>query len=454
MRFWQKTYILTLLLFLFCLYAGVFSLAVYTFNKSVEDKETLCRAEQDYIASSFERDYNMIFDYGVAGSSPSLLMQSYGVQYSAQRINLSFKQNGGSVFSSFGDFSDFPGENELSHKKINGERYILITSEICSGEYLMTYGRYAGDIDSEFRTLVITYAIVAAVVSVFLAFALLFVLKKLSVPLERLKQTTERITAGDMTVSADESGKDEFSSLAKSFNTMVATVKDQMTELEDDAKRKQALVDNMAHELRTPLTTISGYAEYIQKAAVSDEEKTDAALNILAETNRLKNISEKILDTAFIRENSVSKQKINAETLVCETAQSLSEKAEKKGVTIKCDANTSEIYGDHTLLSMLLYNLAENAINACENGGEVVISCAGNTLRVKDNGKGMTKEQLSHIIEPFYRTDKSRSRADGGAGLGLALCRQIALSHGAKLLFESEPGKGTAAEAVFDEQEA
>ena len=99
--------------------------------------------------------------------------------------------------------------------------------------------------------------------------------------------------------------------------------------------------------------------------------------------------------------------------------------------------------GNALLLSMLFDNLADNAIKACAAGGRVVLRCVGNSASVEDNGKGMTEEELLHITEPFYRTDKSRSRAEGGAGLGLALCKNIAEAHGAKLRFESEKGKGT-----------
>jgi signal transduction histidine kinase len=98
---------------------------------------------------------------------------------------------------------------------------------------------------------------------------------------------------------------------------------------------------------------------------------------------------------------------------------------------------------------MLFYNLAENALKACSDGGHVVLSCHGNTATVKDNGKGMTAEQMARVTEPFYRTDKSRSRADGGAGLGLALCKRIADAHGAEMKFSSRLGEGTEVSLTF-----
>jgi len=117
-------------------------------------------------------------------------------------------------------------------------------------------------------------------------------------------------------------------------------------------------------------------------------------------------------------------------------------RAEKAEVEITCDTAPVTVKGNGTLLSMLFYNLTENAIKACSTGGKVKISCLEGQAIIEDNGKGMTEEQLLHITEPFYRTDKSRSRAEGGAGLGLALCKQIVHTHGAQMRFESEVGKG------------
>lgn len=103
-------------------------------------------------------------------------------------------------------------------------------------------------------------------------------------------------------------------------------------------------------------------------------------------------------------------------------------------------------------MSILFDNLVENAIKACTKGGKIQLSCSDSRVIVEDNGKGMTEEQLTHITEPFYRTDKSRSRAEGGNGLGLALCKRITIAHGAELLFELTIGKGTRVIVNFTSQ--
>lgn len=441
MRFWQKTYIFTLILFLICLNAGVFSLAYYTYRQSVKSTEDGCRSEQFYIAKSFERDYTDMNAAG-EGANPMLLMQSYGVYYQKQQIGLDFLENGESVYSGAAvDYSAaVPGT--IRYVKIGGQRQIVIADRVCEGKYTLVYVKSVADLDREFQSLMLTYALTAAGVSLFLAVCLYFILKKLSVPLERLRKTTETIAAGDYTVKAEERGQDEFAELAGSFNGMVDCINRQMEMLRQSAEQKQQLVDNLAHELRTPLTSIYGYAEYLRRTKTNEEDKIDCAICIMSESSRLQKISEKLLDTAYIRNNGIQKETVDLSALLADVAGKLRQKAEEKGVTIVCEGS-GRAEGDETLLSMLFYNLTENAVKACDQGGRVTLSFDGNTAVVGDNGKGMTGEQLKHITEPFYRTDKSRSRAEGGAGLGLALCRQIAEAHGAEMSFESEVGKGT-----------
>ena len=118
---------------------------------------------------------------------------------------------------------------------------------------------------------------------------------------------------------------------------------------------------------------------------------------------------------------------------------------------VQADACT--VQGEAALLESLMVNLADNAVKACGPGGSVRL-CARRetgrlTLTVQDTGRGMDAETLAHIGEPFYRPDKARSREQGGAGLGLALCFQIAQSHGAALSFTSAPGAGTTAAVIF-----
>ena len=307
MRFWQKTYIFTLVLFLICLNVGILSLTVYTYQKNVEATETAVTAEQYYVAMSFERDYKDMTESN-SYSSPSLLMQSFGTYYANKGLYLAFEEKGEVIYSNFANEYDID-KNSLLHTDFDGKRHIVISSEICEGRYEMIFAKNVESLDSEFQALMLTYAFTAIGVSLLLAVCLYFILKKLSGPLEKLRKTTEVIEAGDFSVTVEEKGNDEFTLLAKSFNAMLAKINEQMAALEREAEakmieaeRKQMLVDNMAHELRTPLTSIHGYAEFIEKANTTEERRLIAAKYIMSESERLQKISEILLDGAFIRE--------------------------------------------------------------------------------------------------------------------------------------------------------
>ena len=438
-RFWQKTYILTLILFLVCLNAGILSLTLYTYNKNVATAEATASAEQYYVARSFERDLEDMLAAG-AEQSPMLLMNSYGNYYAQRGVFLAFESEGKTIFSNL-PAQISAGSGTIFHKNIDGVRYIVICSE-ASG-YEMIFAKNIEALDDEFRALTLTYIIISLVISALLAAALYFVLRRLSRPLEDLQKTTECIEAGDLSISADESGRDEFALLAHSFNSMIETIKEQMSALEENAERKQMLVDNMAHELRTPLTVIRGYADYLERAAVSEEERFTAARYIVSEAERLTKMSEILLDAAYIRENPPEMSEVELDVILRGTAERLSAKARERGIEIVLDVEKTFARGNALLLSMLFDNLTDNAVKACSSGGRVWLRCSRGSASVEDNGKGMSADELLHVTEPFYRTDKSRSRAEGGVGLGLALCRNIVEAHGANLRFESEKGKGT-----------
>ena len=441
MRFWQKTYIFTLVIFLICLNIGILSLTLYTYQKNIEAAETAVAAEQYYIAMSFERDYDALME-SYENASPSLLMQSYGAHYGEKGLFIAFRKGAEELYSNFkSPYSVDKGT--LIHTDFEEKRHILISAMVCDGEYELIIAKNVESLDSEFRSLMTTYSVTAGSVSLVLAVVLYFVLKKLSGPLETLRKTTEKIETGDFSARVEERGNDEFTLVAKSFNLMLDTINEQMETLEQEADRKQMLVDNMAHELRTPLTSIHGYAEYLEKANTTEERRLIAAKYIMSESERLQKISEILLDDAFIRENEIEMSDIDLGAVLTDAAKKLQMRAENAGVEITCDTAPVTVKGNETLLSMLFYNLTENAIKACSAGGKVKISCSECQAVIEDNGKGMTEEQLLHITEPFYRTDKSRSRAEGGAGLGLALCKQIVLTHNAEMNFESKIGQGT-----------
>ena len=242
--------------------------------------------------------------------------------------------------------------------------------------------------------------------------------------------------------------------MARALDEMADQVQKNIEKLEQSAQRKQQLVDNMAHELRTPLTAIGGYAEYVQRVELSEKERYEATSYIIDETRRLAAMSERLLQMAALRGERAVCTPVDVSLLLEAVFSTMRSKARERQINLRVKSSfTGIIQGEKVLLESLLINLTDNALKACAPGDIVELGAehTGNYIRlwVKDTGCGMDQETIQRLGDPFFRPDKARSREQGGAGLGISLCRAIAAAHGAQLRFESTPGEGTIASAFF-----
>ena len=454
MKFREKTYLITLTLFLVIFNAGIFSLAYYTYQKSVDAARSVCYAEESVIREAFAGDV----EYLSKPESLQKVMETYGEFYTPKGIYLAFSGEENLQYSVLPEGLSAPRTAYSKERRLEGKRYFVISRSLDDKKIVMSYAKDISYLDEDFKTMIMVYVPTSLLASLFLAGCLFFVLRKLSRPLEQLRAATKEMTEGNLSYRAAERGKDEFAMLARDFNRMAAHLEEHTKLLEETAKMKQQMLDDLAHEMRTPLTSIRGYAEYLQIANIPDEEKTEATEYIISESERLKQIGERLLDEAFIRENGIRTQKANLLDTVETAMLALKTKARDSGVQLCKEAVSVPMECDPLLLGMLVTNLADNAIKACASrkGGTVTVGCGMEgempMLYVRDNGIGMDAKQLTRITEPFYRTDRSRSRSEGGTGLGLSLCAKIADAHGAVLRFSSAVGKGTEAKVIFFEQ--
>lgn len=444
-RFREKVYLFTLTLFLLFFNIGIFSLAYYSYQNNANAAKEICITEEKVIAESFENELKY-YNYS---RDTARIMAIYGDFYKEKGIEIQFAFNGETVYSSLDAGLVAPNMGYSATQRVDGKRYYLITEQIYEGIYTFTYAKDVSYLDEDFKSISIVFVITSLCASALLAICLFFILRKLLSPLEKLRQATEEISNGNFDCRADDSGSDEFSALASDFNKMGEHISEKIRQTQLDAEIKQRMLDNLAHEMRTPLTSIRGYAEYLRDANIDESEKFEALEFIITESERLKLIGERLLDEAFIRENGINAEKVNLGQLIFESRKGLSVKAANAGIELKI--STDEIFAqcDRLLIQLLITNLTDNAIKACRGNGSVTIGTEITDgqikLYVSDSGIGMTDEQLSHITEPFYRTDRSRSREGGGTGLGLSLCERIAKAHGTDLSFHSELGKGTTA---------
>jgi len=274
-------------------------------------------------------------------------------------------------------------------------------------------------------------------------------------PVKELDIAARAMANGDYSSRVMCDTKDEFGSLATQFNAMAEKIEENVEELRMEGSRQQRFLDNMTHEMRTPLTSIIGYAELLQKVDYAENQEVfQKGLHYIhTEGKRILNLNKTLLDLTFYRNNEPEVMEASMLLVAKEAIESLKAKAEEKGVTLRVLGNDFTMRMDRDMIRSLIMNLVDNGIKAVEPSGMVEVILEEDVhayhLLVKDNGKGMSEEDLERIKEPFYRVDKSRSRQDGGVGLGLALCEHIVLRHNGDLIYRSKLGAGTVAEAVF-----
>ncbi len=269
-------------------------------------------------------------------------------------------------------------------------------------------------------------------------------------PIAALKYNTGLIAAGiyDRRIEAKES--DEVGELAADFNSMAEAVESRVKALKDEADRRTMFMSALTHELKTPMTSISGNAQTLLRTKMDEEEREDALMRIDAECTRIERLSQKLMQLIVLHQNDSIRLKRESVAGLLESVRiSSAEQIKQRGLTLIISNAMDTLVMDSDLLSSLLLNLIDNAGKASRAGSTIELSAQGNVISVKDHGKGIPPGEIDKITQPFYMVDKSRSRKAGGIGLGLALAEEIARLHGARLEFESIPGKGTTVKVVF-----
>jgi len=269
----------------------------------------------------------------------------------------------------------------------------------------------------------------------------------MTTPLRRLSRVTRTIASGDLSCRAELSGKDEIGVLAADFNNMADRMEQNINEIRNTMLRQEEFMGGLAHELKTPMTSIIGYADLLRGHTLSDEDKRDAANYIFMEGRRLEVLSLKLLDLIVLKKRDFTFLPVSIAGIVGDAARLLKPALGKLGIALLCDCDDGVCMLEPDLFMSLLLNLIDNARKAIDKGGEITIRSKTAEgfceIFITDNGRGIPEDELDKIKDAFYRVDKSRSRSQGGVGLGLRLCDEIAALHGGEITFESEPGKGT-----------
>ena len=274
-------------------------------------------------------------------------------------------------------------------------------------------------------------------------------------PITSLDKLAGRIAEGDYEFRSRNKSRDEVGSLARSFNRMADRLVDQMEAKTLEAKQKEDFTAAFAHELKTPLTSIIGYADMLNSIDLTDEEKREAYFYIYSQGKRLESLSHKLLELVSMDKGTDTFHQVNVKSLEENIRTTMRPILKSRGIRGKVNMDRGMLYGDTELLLSLFYNLLDNAVKAMDEERESFILLKGTAMndgyevKVVDNGRGIPKDEIGRITEAFYMVDKSRSRREGGAGIGMALCLKIVQIHGAELKIDSNLGEGTVIQIHF-----
>lgn len=365
----------------------------YQFRKCYQDGYALLKGEECIVNLT---DFEIL--------DPGALEGPYKIQRLGRKAVLLMKR----------EISQFPGYDVLMAQNITPyyqeiERRGIFLALLCAGVWALT------------------------------AAAALFMTHKALKPLEELTRAAVKIGNGSLGERVPVNSQDEIGEFAGAFNQMTEKVEKQVEDLE-------LLLGALAHEIKTPMTAVIGYSDSLLHVKLSEEQKKRSLEQIHDAGLRLERLSSKMLSLLGRYENEeVRFEPLRVWELIDAAVKETEPLWSAKKVIIekqfirgkKAQEREPMIQADRELFLSLLFNLIHNAVKASKPGGKIRIEAGRDRIVITDEGCGIPARALSHVPEAFYMADKSRSRNEGGSGLGLALCEKIASLHGVRMEIKS-----------------
>ena len=307
-----------------------------------------------------------------------------------------------------------------------------ITGIVFTATDMGTFSTFKGEIMKIFfYASVATFAIVACIIW-FFSF-------KMIKPLRQMSIAAKKLANGDFSVRVPVSSNNEVGTLARSFNEMANSLSVSET-------TRRNFIANVSHELKTPMTTIAGFIDGILDGTIPQDKQKQYLRIVSNEVKRLSRLVASMLSLSRIDngELHLNKQPFNISDVVISTLLTFEQKIEQRHIDVKglesCMTPVT-VNGDPDLIYQVVYNLFENAVKFTDKGGYIQVNLteyADRTeLEIKNSGHGIEPDELVHIFERFYKTDKSRSQDKNGMGLGLYIVKTIMHLHGGDITAQS-----------------
>ena len=459
MRFALKISVYTVLIVAVLFAAFGHALIARSFSSALSFRVREAEATYSGLASSLEAEINVLNVY-YQSTSPRMLREV--LDRSTRAANLGgaacalYDENRRLLVATAESFPEL-----LTYSALTERRFVYALIRENDSSLLDTVGcvpigmdRYffsvrfpADDLFAARRAQVTAFVLLHLVTVAVCIGAMLLISYFVSRPVRTLTRATKLIEEGKYDVRADVRSYDEIGDLAISFNAMAESIEQKVSTLEGYAKQQKDFVANFSHELKTPMTSIIGYADMLRSAELDEEDAFMASNFIFSEGKRLEALSLKLMDLVVLDKNEFELIRGYARRVLGHVMAVVTPMLEQHGLTLQTSIEQYQILYEKDLLLTLITNLIDNARKASEPGKTIELEGRKQDGRyritVRDHGIGIPQEELKRITEAFFMVDKSRARAQHGAGLGLAIGNKIAQLHGSELHFESQVGVGT-----------
>ena len=278
-------------------------------------------------------------------------------------------------------------------------------------------------------------ALVALVITRWLA-------RGMTQPLRDMAEAARRMKTGDYSQRVVTDSRDEVGRLAEAFNRMSA-------ELEGLEMLRRELVANVSHELKTPISALRAHLENLLDGV--EEPNPETLQVMLVQSERLGRLVDQLLDLSKLESGDVplERESIEVAPLVAQVLSEIQVARPEAEVAVSHELppDLPAVYADRERVHQVLFNLLDNAVRLTPSGGRVTVTASRHNgavdVAVADTGPGISADELPRVFERFFRVDASRSRDDGGTGIGLAIARSVVEAHGGRIWADSQPGKGS-----------
>lgn len=393
------------------------------------------------IALSDDFEYKNKIEMQVLGNDGRVIVSTTGFQPSDA---LSEEYNRARAAAS--GFSVYRGRNSGGERIMAGTRVVYDVK----GEPIGAY-RWVTSLKAAYKKINITVALIVVLSIAVLglcALSGLFFLRAMVARLRDMGNIARKIAGGDFKARIEVENNDEIGELCETINYMAS-------ELQNAETMKNDFISSVSHELRTPLTAIRGWGETAKMSLGTDEELVARGLDVvLSEADRLSGLVEDLLDFSRMQSGRMIVNNVmptDVSELLSNVSDMYTELAIKQGIELSYTppAQSSVVMSDRDRLKQVFINVIDNAVKYTEKGGLVLVAQTREEgcvrIVVKDTGVGIPAEDLDHVKEKFFKSNKTVR----GSGIGLAVADEIIKQHQGLLFIESTEGVGTTVTIVL-----